>query len=104
MDLRNTRSQLDEALRRHKGRPRRVTDMARQLYEMGERHGYDEAIVALCDATLAAAAQKMDESEQAQAVRDNPRAGDLEQEANYLLGVYQQLNAAYAVARASKAR
>lgn len=106
MDLRHTRVQLDEALyaaqEAAKRRPPRVKQAANQLFELGTEHGWDEAVLALSDAILVGAARHMDESVRAQRRGDNPRAGDEEQQANYLLGLYEQVYASYAVAVASK--
>lgn len=103
MDLRNTKAQLDEAIK-HLGKNPAYPKLALLTYEVGSRNGWEEAIVSICNGVLAAASEAMEGSIIAQKQKMDPLAGDLEAEANYLLGIYQQLYAAYVVAAASKQR
>lgn len=104
MDLRNTKAQLDEAIAELGHKPTGTAALSLLTYEVGSRHGWEDAIASVCNGVLAAANDAMTGSLVAQGQRKDPLAGDLEAEANYLLGIYQQLRAAYVVAAASKQR
>lgn len=101
VDTRNTSVQITQAMRITKpvlaSRPARVRDLAAALLRDGETHGFAEPILALCDAVLVASASKADDS--ARIKGDSPRGGDLLKDANLLLGVYEQLYAAFVVAK-----
>ncbi len=101
VDTRNTAAQLVQALRVIEpvvaSRPKRVGELAGALLRDGEAHGFAEPILALCDAVLGAARTKAAAS--ARIKGDSPRGGDLLKDANLLLGVYEQLYAAFVVAK-----
>jgi hypothetical protein len=99
-DTRNTATQIAEAMKVArtvvKSRPKHVRDLAAALQRDGEKGGFAEPVLAMCDAVLMAASKKA--SEAARYKGDSPRGGDLEREANALLGIYEQLYAAFTVA------
>lgn len=100
-DTRNTRKQLEEALSASREaarrRPPAVRALAEALFRDGAAHGFQGPLLAMCDAVLLAAERKL--AEAAKLGKDGPKIGDLEAEANHLLGIYEQLHAAYAVAQ-----
>ena len=101
VDTRNTSSQITQALRVNEtllaSRPKRLRELAAALHRDGDAHGFAEPILALCDAVLTAAGSKAEAS--ARIKGDSPRGGDLLKDANLLLGVYEQLYAAFVVAK-----
>jgi len=101
VDTRNTSSQITQALRVNEAlfasRPVKARQIAAALRRDGEAHGFAEPILALCDAVLVAAWSKAEAS--ARIKGDSPRGGDLLKDANLLLGVYEQLYAAFVVAK-----
>jgi len=101
-DTRNTKSQLQalkSASAAMKRRPKGVQELARALHTDGVRGGYKGPLLAMCDAILMSAEQIMAEAGKYKG--DSPKGGDLDQRVNRLLGIYEQLRAAYNVADAS---
>jgi hypothetical protein len=108
-DTRNTEADvvgaLDAATAAGKHRPERSKRLAESLLLYGEKHGFEEAILALGDALLMSASGHMAEAEKVarrQGVADGPAVGDHVAQANRILGIYQQVYAAFSVASATR--
>jgi|SRR3990170_4522611 len=96
---------LEAATAAGKHRPERAKKLAEGIFQYGEKNGFEEAVLALGDALLMSASGHMAEAEKEarrQGVDDGPAVGDHVAQANRILGIYQQVYAAFSVASATR--